>query len=191
VIEPHDGDEEAGHFLGAENNGEILEAFGAREVREDLGPPQSDVIEEPQGLEVEVVVGPGLLPLLDHVEELGVDVVWSKEFGGPAEMPGKACDAVDIDSAGRSCAAACPEFMRRRSGVMVSSLAEVRRRTKGNAPGDVSAGARIGAGGGESGMIGASRGLRVAEGWRGRAGRRSQEELRFRLYREAVSFNSR
>ena len=29
-----------------------------------------------------------------------------------------------------------------------------------------------------------------AEGWRGGAGRRSQEELRFGLYREAVSFNA-
>ena len=71
----------------------------------------------------------------------------------------------------------------------MSSRAEVRRRRKGNAPDDVSAGARIGAVGRGSGTIRASRGLRVAEGWRGGAGRQSQEEFRFRLYREAVSFN--
>jgi hypothetical protein len=73
----------------------------------------------------------------------------------------------------------------------VSSLAEVRRRRNGNAPDDVSAGERIAAGRRGSGTIRASRGLRVAEGWRGGAGRRSQGELSFRLYREAVSFNGR
>ena len=100
VIEPHDGGEEAGHLLGAEDDGETLEPLGAREVREDLGPAQGDVVEEPQGLEVEVVVGPGLSPLLDHVEEVGADVLGSEEFGGLAEMPGEAYDAVDIDDDG-------------------------------------------------------------------------------------------
>src|SRR5271166_6861360 len=38
-------------------------------------------------------------------------------------------------------------IMRRRSGVMVSSLAEVRRRKEGDAPDDVSAGAGRGGGG--------------------------------------------
>ena len=100
MIEPPDGGEEAGHFLGAENDGETLEPLGAREVREDLAPPQGDVLEEPQGLEVEVVVGPGLSPLLDHVEEVGADVVGSEVFGGPAEMPGEAYDAVDVNGDG-------------------------------------------------------------------------------------------
>jgi hypothetical protein len=100
VIEPHDGGEEAGHFLGAEDDGETFEPLGAREVREDVGPPQGDVVEETQGLEVKVVVGSGLPPLLDQVEQVGADVVWSEEFGGPAEMPGEAYDAVDIDDDG-------------------------------------------------------------------------------------------
>ena len=41
-------------------------------------------------MEVRVLyfVGPGLSPLLDQVEEVGADVIWSEEFGGPAEIPG-------------------------------------------------------------------------------------------------------
>jgi hypothetical protein len=49
-----------------------------------------------QGREVEVVVSPGLLAPRDHVENVSADVVWPEEFGGPAEMPGEAYNAVDI-----------------------------------------------------------------------------------------------
>ena len=66
--------------------------------------------------------GPGLSLLLDHVEQVGADVVWSEKFGGPAEMPGEAYDAVDIDDDGArgELRSFVSWIMRRRSGVMVN-----------------------------------------------------------------------
>ena len=51
VLEAGDGGEEAGHLVGAEDDGELLGPLGAGEVREDPGRAQGDVVEEPEGLD--------------------------------------------------------------------------------------------------------------------------------------------
>ena len=100
MLERADGGEEPGEFVGAEDDGEPLGLPGADEVLEGRGAAQGDVVEEAEGLEVEVVIAPGDMALLDQVEQEGADVLGPERLGGLAEVPGEACDAVDVDADG-------------------------------------------------------------------------------------------
>jgi hypothetical protein len=56
MLEVGDGGEEPDELVGAEDDGESLGLPGADDMREDDWAAEGDVVEEAEGLEVEVVV---------------------------------------------------------------------------------------------------------------------------------------
>jgi hypothetical protein len=81
VLEAGDGLEEPDHFVGAEDDRELLGQLGAGDALQELIPAEGDVVEEAEGGDGLVVIAPGDMPLLDEVDEVGADLGLAQEFG--------------------------------------------------------------------------------------------------------------
>ena len=67
MLESWDGLEEPEHLLGAEDDRELLGLLGAGDAREEVVPPEGDVVEEAECGDGLIVIAPGDVPLLDQV----------------------------------------------------------------------------------------------------------------------------
>src|SRR5438552_12411466 len=96
MAEAGDSFEEAGDFLGAQNDRELGLAASAGQAVEAPVLFECDPVEEFQGAEG-LVVGAGRdMPVVGEVKQVGSDLGGSQEFGGLAEVSGEPGDAGDV-----------------------------------------------------------------------------------------------
>lgn len=100
MLEVADDTEEGRDLLPAEHDGELLGLLGEGDVLDQVRLAQADAVEEAQGADGLIELGPGGLLGPEEVELEGADVLGAEPVGGSAEVASEAGYAVDVDMDG-------------------------------------------------------------------------------------------